>query len=215
MIIDMKKTRSGMSADFIFSEKDNPNLYGAHAKLGIESPDIYFMQKDEEIFNLSSDEVPIEGWSIFSRDKVLSYIKEPNGDICGEVSLKVARRFVRGYKYIQINYNAELINCYEVRMGKEGTFVCLYLGDRQIAMIEKSAAVHDNREDFYKIYIKEDKYAEIVCLYAVYYDYLNSENDNAFITKSRKKDNEYTINKELKSKYNPQFKEECKEKARL
>lgn len=210
----MKKTRSNMSADFIFSVKDNPDLYKAHVRLGIDSPDIDLIKKDELLLKLNNDEVPTSRTFLFSGYKVLSYIKKPNGDICGEVSLKVARRLIRGFRYIQINYNAELLNCYEVRMGKEGIFVCIYLDDRQVAMIEKCMAKQDDK-DFYKIYVKDDKYVELVCIYAVYYDYLAWENKSEFKTKSNGEDYAYTQNKELKSKYNPRFKEECKETVQL
>lgn len=212
MIIDMRQTHS--STGFVFSAKDDPDLYHAHVKLGIESPDIDLIQKNEKILKLNSDEVPKEVMSIFSWEKVLSYIKKPNGDICGEVSLKIARKLFNWYKYIQINYNAELLNCYEVRRGKEGVFVCIYLGNNQIAMIEKSMFNGDNK-DKYKIYIKNCKYLKIICLYAVYYDYFISKSKMEFMIKLKKDSGEYTVNKQLKSKYNPQFKEECEDKVPL
>jgi hypothetical protein len=208
MVIGMKEIQPSTGADFVFSEDNNPILYHARIKLGTNSPDIDLIRKEEQILSLSSDEVPSDIMSVFSREKILSYIKKPNGDICGEVSLKVARKFIASYKYIQINYNAELINCYEVRTGKEEVFICLYLGNVQIAMIEKSSVIHDNKE-YFRIYIKNDKYAEIVCLYAVYYDYLTLRSNNEILSNASKEKCEITQNRDLKSKYNPNFKEGC------
>jgi hypothetical protein len=208
MVIGMKRIQSSTAADYIFSLENDPTLYNARIKLGTNSPDIDLIRKEEQILSLSSDEVPSDMMSIFGREKILSYIKKPNGDICGEVSLKVARKLMARYKYIQINYNAELINCYEVRMGKEEVFICLYLGNVQIAMIEKSSVVHENTE-YSKIYIKNDKYIEIVCLYAVYYEYLTLISNNELLSKARREKCELTQNRELKSKYNPTFKEGC------
>jgi len=204
MVIDMKQTRLGVNADFIFSTAENPKVYQACVRLCEGSPDIDLIQKDVQILKLSSDEVPTGVSGIFFREKVLSYIKKPNGDICGEISLKIAHKLMTWYKYIQINYNAELLNCYEVKMGKDGDFICIYLGDIQIAMIEKSTIFNDDM-NICKIYVKKDKYTEIVCLYAVYHNYLALKNDN----ESKKENYEYTLNKNLRKKYNPRFKEEC------
>lgn len=204
MVIDMKQTRLGVNANFIFSTENNPNVYQAYVRLCKGSPDIDLMQKDVPILKLNSDEILTGVKGIFYREKLLSYIKKPNGDICGEVSLKIAHKLMTWYKYIQINYNAELLNCYEVKMGKEGTFICIYLGDIQIAMIEISTICKDDM-NFCKIYVKKNKYIEIVCLYAVYHNYLALRSDN----ESNKESYEYTLNKKLKSKYNPKFKEGC------
>lgn len=208
MIIDVKQTRSNMGADFVFSVDENLELYHSQVRLGREGPDIALIQNNERILILSSDEVPIDVMGILFRDKVLYNIKKLNGDICGEIALKVVKKLLARYKYIQVNFNAELLNCYEVGLGKEGKFVCIYIGDIQVALIEKSNVEYDNM-DSYKIYLKDEKYMQIVCLFVVYYDHATSANLNEFSYKSKKTSYEYSPNKELKSKYNPQFREQC------
>ncbi len=208
MIIDVKQKRSSMGTDFVFYVPENLELYHAEARLDREGSDIALIQNNERILMLSSDEVPIDLTGILFRDKVLYNIKKLNGDICGEITLKVVKKFLARYKYIQINFNAELLNCYEVNMGKEGNFVCIYIGDLQIALIDKTNVSNDNL-DSYKIYLKDEKYIQIVCLYVVYYDHATSANYNEFTYKSKKTSYENSPNKELKSKYNPQFKEQC------
>ena len=64
---------------FAFSAKDDPDLYHAHVKLGIESPDIDLIQKNEKILKLK-DEVPKEEEHIYW-EKVLSYIKAQWGHL--------------------------------------------------------------------------------------------------------------------------------------
>ncbi len=204
----MKQTRSNVDDDFVFSVSENLELYHAQVRLGREGPDIALIQNNEQILLLSSDEVPIDVMGILFRDKVLYNIKKLNGDICGEIALKVVKRLLAGYKYIQINFNAELLNCYEVEMSKEGKYICIYIGDRQVALIEKSKVVYDNMSS-YKIYLKDEKYIQIVCLYVAYYDHATSANYDEFVYKSKKTSCEYSPNKDLRSKYNPEFKEQC------
>jgi hypothetical protein len=93
-------------------------------------------------------------------------------------------------------------------MDKDQKYVCVYLGDRQVALIEKSKVLSDNL-DSYKIYLKDEKYIQIVCLYVVYYEHATSANYNEFTYKTKKTSFENSTNKVLKSKYNPQFKEQC------
>ena len=208
MIIDMKQTRSSMGADFVLATNNNHDLYTAQIRLGAGSPDISLVQNNEPVLMLSGDEISIDVKGALRRERTLFFIKKPNGEMCGEISSKVVKKFMAGYRYVQIEFNSELYNCYEVGMGKEGSFECIYIGDQQIAMIEKATVVSDNK-DFYKIYIKDDKYIEIVCLFAVYYDHATARNYNEVAIKSKKVSYEYTLNKELKGKYNPQFKELC------
>lgn len=204
----MKQTRSKGSTDFIFSVPESLELFHAQVRLGEEGYDIALIQNKERILILSNEEVPINVTGMLSREKVLYNIKKLNGDICGEIALKVVQKFLTRYKYIQINFNAELLNCYEVEMDKDQKYVCVYLGDRQVALIEKSKVLSDNL-DSYKIYLKDEKYIQIVCLYVVYYEHATSANYNEFTYKTKKTSFENSTNKVLKSKYNPQFKEQC------
>lgn len=208
MIIELKQTRSTLGADFVFSSNNNPELFTAQIRLSIGSPDIRLLLNNELVYSLSGNGIPIDFKGAFQRERTLFNIKSPSGEICGNLSSKVVKKFLAGYRYVQINFKSELYNCYEVGMGKEGKFICIYIGDQQIAMIEKPTVVYDNK-DYYKIYIKDSKYIDIVCLFAVYYDHASARNYNEVVIKSKKVSYEYTINKELKSKYNPKFKEQC------
>ena len=208
MIIDLIQTRTFGGADFVFSTINNQDIYTAQIRLNIGSPCISLMQNNESVLLLSSDNIN-HVKEVFKRESTLFEIKKADGVTCGKISSKEVRGFWSGYKYNQITFNSEIYNCYEVGMGKEGTFVCIYSGEQQIAMIEKPNVVYDNK-DFYRIYIEDNKYVEIVCLFATYYDHATAGNYNQVAIKSKKANYYYTINKELKSKYNPQFKELCK-----
>lgn len=208
MIINMIQTRTFGGADFVFSTTENHVFYTAEVRLTIGSPHITLMKNDTPVLLLRGNDInPIT--ESFKREHTLFNIKKPDGETCGKLTSKFAGKFLSGYRYVQITFYSEVFNCYVVGMGKEGTFVCIYSGDEQIAMIEKSTVVYDNR-DFYRIYIKDNKHMEIVCLFATYYDHSTASNYNQAAIKSKKINYYYTLNKELKSKYNPQFKELCK-----
>lgn len=76
-------------------------------------------------------------------------------------------------------------------------------------MIEKHPVVYDNK-DTYTIYIKDDVYADLICLFVAYYDHATNSKNNEYAIKAKKVNYSYTFNKDLNSKYNPQFKELCK-----
>ncbi|AEV69463.1 hypothetical protein [Acetivibrio clariflavus] len=206
MIINMNQTRTFGGADFVFSTIDNYVIYTSEVRLAIMGmPRITLIKNNEPVLLLrNKDKNPFS--QAFKRNYKLFDIIKPDGETCGKLSHRFVGKFLSGYTYEEITFNSEVYNCYDVGMGKEGTFVCIYSGDEQIAMIEKPPVVYDNK-DFYKIYIKDDRHAEIVCLFATYYDHSTAGNYNEITTKEI--NYRYTTNKELKSKYNPLFKELC------
>lgn len=207
MIIDLIQTRTFGGADFVLSTADNQNLYTAQVRLNLLNFNISLIQDNEPVLLLDSyRKLSLE--QAFSKKTTLFEIKKPDGEICGKIVSILVRGFF-GYRYYQTTFNSEVYDCYVVGMGKEGTFVCIYSGEQQIAMIEKPPVVYDNK-DTYKIYIKDDKYTEIICLFAVFYDHTATGNYNKVAVKTKKVYYYYTMNKNLKSKYNPQFKELCK-----
>jgi uncharacterized protein YxjI len=209
MIIEMIQTRSFTGADFVFSTNSNENLYTAQVRFDVVKPNINLMQDNETILALSSENINVLKES-FKREPTFFEIIKPNGETCGKISSKFIKTFLFfGRSHTQITYNSEVYDCYVVGKGKEGTFVCIYSGEQQIALIEKHTVVYDNK-DTYTLYIKDDKHAELICLFATYYDHSANSNYNEYAANSKKVNYYYTYNKELNSKYNPQFKELCR-----
>lgn len=207
MIINMTQTRTFGGADFVFSTIDNNVIYTSeirHTIIGRSH--ITLIRNDKQVLLLRNNDLnPFS--EAFKRNYKLFDIIKPDGETCGKLTSKFAGKFWSGYRYEEITFYSDVYNCYEVGMGPEGTFVCIYSGDEQVAMIEKPTVVYDNK-DIYEIYIKDDRHIEIVCLFATYYDHSAGGNSDGAIM-SKEINYKYTMNKELKSKYNPLFKELC------
>lgn len=211
MIIDLKQIRSLEGTDFVFSTPDNPNLYTAQVRFNKLLTNISLFQNDEPVLSLSYNinDIPRSFIQSLKMEGALYCINNPDGETCGEISYKTVRSLFRGYSYNQIIFNSEVYVSYTVGMGKKGIFECIYSGNQLIAMIEKHPVVYNNL-DTYKIYIKDNKHMDMVCLFAVYIDHTTSSSYTSSSCKSRTATYEYTLRKEIKDKYDPNFKELCK-----
>lgn len=114
-----------------------------------------------------------------------------------------------GYEYYEYHFFGKEYVAYEIGMGKEGIKIPLYDVERQIALIEKSTVVYDNKDE-YDIYAIDAKALEIAVLFNLYYDFTRFGRFGEFAYKSKETEYLYTLKKELKSKYDPNFKELCK-----
>lgn len=211
MIIDLKQTRNFGGADFIFTTADNQNLYTAQVRFNKLLPKITLLQNDEPVYYLSYNitDIPRRFLESFKREGTLFWINKPDGETCGEISYRRVRNFLLSYSYKQITFNSETYNSYFVGMGKEGVYDCIYSGEQLIAMIEKTPVVYDLK-DTYKLYIKDSKHMDMVCLYAIFIDHARSANYNQYAYKTKKISYHYTLSNEIRAKYDPSFKELCK-----
>lgn len=211
IIINLIQTRSSLGADYVFENNANQILYTANIRLAIAKIDISLL-KDNQIVLSSTYGINARlnnlGKSLVGTEYNIFNIQKPHGEICGKICYKTVRKFFSGYGYYEINYDGEVFTCYVVGRGKEGLFICIYIGDRQVAMIEKSPIVRDNK-DHYIIYTIDNKYNDIVSFFGIYYDHNTSSNYSEFVYKKKEISYVYSFNKEIKSKYNPQFKELC------
>lgn len=75
--------------------------------------------------------------------------------------------------YVVSPLEEEVLHCYSVSKGSFN-YVCVYLGDKQIALIETYLCVNDYKY-IHKIYLLDDynKYAEILSFFTVYYSSYN------------------------------------------
>ena len=108
-----------------------------------------------------------------------------------------------GYEYKTLIYNNNIYNQFGIGLGKE-TKCPIYLNDEQIAEIEKENTVYNDLHNF-KLYIKNEEYSFISILFACYM-YINACFKPG--TKIKESVNRYyskTTNKELNSKYNPDW----------
>lgn len=211
MIINLIQTRSSFGADFVFSNSASQVIYTASIRLAIGNLDMRLMKNEEPVLISNSGKSQLVnnfGKNSPEKEYGILNILKPDGEICAKICSKRVRKFFAGYKYYEIDYNGDEFTCYEVGRGKEGLFVLIYIGERQVAMIEKPPLVHDNK-DCYTIYTIDSKYNDIISFFVLYYDHGSSGNYNEVVYKKKEVKYVYTMNKELKSKYNPRFKELC------
>lgn len=211
MIFDLIQTRSTLGADYVYTTKENQMLYTANIRLAIAKININLLKNNEIVLSSTygiSDRLNNLKKSFLGSEYSVLKIQKPNDEVCGKICYKRVRKFFFGYGYYEIDYDGELFTCYTVGRGKEGIFICIYIGDRQVAMIEKPPIVRDNK-DRYIIYTIDNKYNDIVSFFGLYYDHYTSSNYTQYAYKKTKVSYVYSLNKEIKSKYNPKFKELC------
>lgn len=112
--------------------------------------------------------------------------------------------FLSRYGYYELKLNNKTYTVYAVGLGKEGVKLPIYIGDTQVALIEKSATVKNNLDE-YVIHALTDEYANASYLVCLYIDTLSCSHRGEKVTASTQTAYVYTTNRELKSKYNPNF----------
>ncbi|BCN29975.1 hypothetical protein [Anaeromicropila herbilytica] len=143
-----------------------------------------------------------------SKRKLMQFdIYNEHSDKVGMINSRRTKGIWKCYKYDEINfYNKNYIG-YKVGMGAEGHKYPIYENDKQIALVEKDNLVL-NRKDVYHIYTLEEELIELVALYCLRLDTIEfSQRDIAI--NSKEKSLSYTWNKEVKCKYDPDFKNRC------
>ncbi|NLD47081.1 MAG: hypothetical protein GX660_07760 [Clostridiaceae bacterium] len=211
MIINLFQTRSSFGADYVLSDNANQAIYTANIRLAVAKRSISLIKNNQPLLlaeiNIKTYINDITKGLLRGEYHDIN-IQNPQGDICGSIRYKRVKVFFGGYGYYEINYEGEVFTCYFVGRGKEGMFICIYIGEQQVAMIEKPPLVRDNK-DYYKIYTIDNKYNDIISFFCLYYDDIAFSNYTEVV--SYKKSISYinTLDKRIKSKYNPQFKELC------
>ncbi len=125
-------------------------------------------------------------------------------DLVGYMRGATKGRWFKGYLYYEINYHGEHYQAYEVGMGRNGLYLCIYKNDSLVAMVSKALIV-ENDMDSYKLYTDHEEYLEMLIMITVYYDALNYESTYDYSMASRALELKYTRNKELLEKYDPQY----------
>ena len=125
-------------------------------------------------------------------------------ELVGHAYLKRSKAFF-GYMYFEYVLNGKTFYAYEVGMGKQGIKIPIYDEDKQIALIEKGVVVYDNKDE-YEIVGIDDYAIEVAALFNLYYDFVRFGRYGQVVYKSKEVSYLYTINKELKNKYDQTFK---------
>ena len=121
-----------------------------------------------------------------------------------EVLTKKVKGLFQSYQYRKINDNNQNFYMYEVGLGSKGLFLCFYKEDELIAIADKTLTVV-NFQDEYKIYAISENFIRPIMALLIQYDMTAHGDvmDVAVHSVVHKKVN--TIQKELITKYDPEF----------
>lgn len=112
------------------------------------------------------------------------------------------------YEYTELIYNNEIYKKYGIGLGTESKCP-IYMNDIQVAQIDTESIIYNDLHN-YKIYVKNDNYSFVSIIIACYM-YINAGfKPRVEVKKSVVKYYNRTINKELNSKYNPDWINEIK-----
>ena len=127
--------------------------------------------------------------------------EEKIGSIVGQ-SKKVG--FLKACPYYAYEYKGTMYYGYEVGFGRKGLYLCVYEGEKLIAIVDKKLRVV-NFKDTYTIYLEDEKYAPVVIPFTLYYDSATYGDvmEIALVSVEQKWVN--TIYKELIAKFDPAF----------
>lgn len=108
-----------------------------------------------------------------------------------------------GYDYYQFTIGGVTYSVYEVGLGAEKHFYCIYVGDNTVAIIHKPDKVinHLDRYDCYLLSEEQFLAAGLFCLFLESGQYYNMR----AIGNEERDIETVTIQKELQAKYNPDF----------
>lgn len=139
-------------------------------------------------------------YRIFVGDKEIGYFV---GDV-KQTGKKVLGLFAKGYEFYRIHYSGLDYSCYEIGLGNQGHYFCLYdSNDSLIAVIQHDIDV-TNRKDDYICYVDGEKYSVLVAIFAIYSDFARNP-DIEIMGYSKEHKAVYSTDKELLAKYDPNF----------
>lgn len=113
-------------------------------------------------------------------------------------------RYFFGYSFFELNYKDEIYRFYSIGMGKAGLKIPMYTDrNNQVGLIEKDTVTYDNKST-YTIHTFGEHEQMLAFLFSVYYD--NAFYSTNEIARHKKQTTyQYTLNKKLKNKYDPNF----------
>lgn len=139
-----------------------------------------------------------------SNKKFRPYNIIENKNITGETFQTVFKKnFFSKYEYIKCNYNEEEFKLYSIGFGDKQVCV-IHKNDIQISQIEFSNAIYNDLHD-YTIYIKDDDNTFISILLTCYLYVIGKFKPGVKVTKSVVKYYQKDSNKDLISKYDPDW----------
>ena len=109
-----------------------------------------------------------------------------------------------GYDYFNFIFNGNKYTVYEVGLGQNQHYICVYSGNETVAIIHKEDKKH-NYCDKYVIYALNETLLLDLSILTLYFDCIRYPNHGEFTGESYVDDSFLTTQKELNEKYDPSF----------
>lgn len=208
MIFNVIQTKKDLyAADFVCG---NSSCVGKmHLEGGLASMEgRWSIECFDRVWNMEIRRKMSRGDKIFRPYEILEY-----GETVGHVYQTYQKTGVFSrYDYHHMEYHGISYDMFPIGFGREGSKSPIYMGSRQISLIEKECEVIDELHQFH-VFAEDDRAAEVSVLFACYMY------TNAFyvpgkkVTSSVSKTVSISTNKELKAKYDSKFKKRIQEKG--
>ena len=112
--------------------------------------------------------------------------------------------FSWGYDFFEMHLNDKRYQIYEVGLGPEQHYICIYENGVIISIIHKKD-VKINFRDNYTFYIEHNEDLIAVCIIALYFDCIRYPDHGEIVGGKIGDDSFLTLQKELNDKYDPTF----------
>ena len=109
-----------------------------------------------------------------------------------------------GYDYFNFIFNDKEYVVYEVGLGQNQHYICVYSGHETVAIIHKEDKKH-NYCDKYVIYALDEAMLLELSILTLYFDCIRYPDHGEFTGESYVDDSFLTTQKELNNKYDPEF----------
>lgn len=143
--------------------------------------------------------------------KTITQVKDivKNGEIVGRIYPDIVPQkkilFISvGYDYFVIDLYENQYFAYEVGLGENQHYICIYEKNELVAIIHKDDKVI-NFKDTYTIYCQDEKLLTMLCIFNLYFDITNYPNHGEIMDQHIEHGGFVTVNKELNSKFDPAF----------
>jgi len=130
-------------------------------------------------------------------------ITNANNEVIGQIYNKTTDGNI--FKRFEYFYGTKY-QLYLVALGKEGDKYPIYKDNVQVSLIEKGNVVYNNLDE-YQIYAKDFDTIEMSILFCLYLDLMEYDHLGEVVKDYVSKSYTLTFLKELKSKYDPSFKD--------
>lgn len=201
------QTKSKIAAQYECLNEDEV-LYTAEIPLNFRGAKAQLFRNSEVLYTIKSDKINYsEEWrkEKLPKRRLPYNIYDANNNLVGSICRLKNTKFFNGYIYYELILNDTKYLMYEIGLGKEGIKLPIYRDDTQVALIEKDSVVYDNK-DTYEIIAIDEMSLEVSALFNLYYDFVKHGNYGEINYKSKETYYLYTMNKELKNKYDSTFK---------